>query len=907
MSSSFYRNNDIPSEVEDANAVYAGPITGSPGVPAFRPLVYADLPSIPVVTSGAAGLAPASGGGTSHYLRADGTWAIAEVDLSDLPYKRVLTADEKFYISPTGSDTTGDGTIGSPWATPQFAFSTVSRTIEPAGYSIVIKYLPGTYTNLPLVIGRGVPLGESPFDAFLEADQSGGWGTGNLYIDGDHYDPGSVILDNSQINIADSNPAGAIQVTGFTFKNSSQAIYITGPGLVYVGSLIFQDVTSSHIEILYGGTFVDYFGTIEIKGNFRSHILVYASASQVRFYPTLLTFTGATATVGNAFISMRGAGSDCVVDIDGGNPASTVGAGTISGSLRKFKVQDNATVTDYYDQIPGSVAGTFLTGGEFLTGLSTGISSRKSLDMLQLFSLTYSRLPAASTAIGSTAHITDCSTSSLGATAAGGGANDVIVRSNGTNWLVMGGGGGGGSPGGSSLTLQYNNASSFGGMSGTSWDDTNRSLTLTGATVTASKPIFDLAQTWNNAAITFSALKLDVTSTASALNSLLVDVRVGGSPMFQVSKEGYVSIGVGIQDGFKLYVKAAAAANADFGFESNGRVVDFFLSTTSVFGLYDATSSFNRFSIDVSSSSSAFAIGASGAFGFSSGSNALSSTVDTFLRRDAANIMAQRNSTTAQALRVYNTFTDSSNYERAVFDWKTTANILTIGTQEAGTGSARDVKLLATNSVYVNLGTSDSFLMQFSIFRGVRDTRVQWSSGQFDVNSADTAISRVTGGVLAVGTGALANADGFIQWGGQKRVTSDFAVTSSTALTNVTGLSVSVQAGRTYTFEAELYVTDAAAGGVQAAIAGTATATAIQYTGYTIADNAIKAKTNATALATAVGSTVTTETAGIVVRITGTITVNAAGTLTVQMAQNTSNGTATTAKRGSYFIVNDMP
>jgi hypothetical protein len=142
---------------------------------------------------------------------------------------------------------------------------------------------------------------------------------------------------------------------------------------------------------------------------------------------------------------------------------------------------------------------------------------------------------------------------------------------------------------------------------------------------------------------------------------------------------------------------------------------------------------------------------------------------------------------------------------------------------------------------------------------------------------------------------------------GETRVTSDFSVTSSTALVNVTGLSVTVTAGRTYTFVTELFVTDAAAGGVQAAIAGTATATAIQYTGYTIADNAIKGKTNATALATAVGSTLTTETAGIVVRVTGTITVNVGGTLTVQMAQNTSSGTATIAKRGSYFIVSDIP
>ena len=41
--------------------------------------------------------------------------------------------------------------------------------------------------------------------------------------------------------------------------------------------------------------------------------------------------------------------------------------------------------------------------------------------------------------------------------------------------------------------------------------------------------------------------------------------------------------------------------------------------------------------------------------------------------------------------------------------------------------------------------------------------------------------------------------------------------------------------------------------------------------------------------------------------IEGTITVNAAGTLTVQFAQNTSNGTPSIVKRGSTFIVQDMP
>ena len=64
---------------------------------------------------------------------------------------------------------------------------------------------------------------------------------------------------------------------------------------------------------------------------------------------------------------------------------------------------------------------------------------------------------------------------------------------------------------------------------------------------------------------------------------------------------------------------------------------------------------------------------------------------DTYIQRDAANIVAQRNSTTAQGFRIYNTFSDVSNYERGVMDWTTTANTLTIGAKAAGTGTQRNV------------------------------------------------------------------------------------------------------------------------------------------------------------------------------------------------------------------------
>jgi len=77
--------------------------------------------------------------------------------------------------------------------------------------------------------------------------------------------------------------------------------------------------------------------------------------------------------------------------------------------------------------------------------------------------------------------------------------------------------------------------------------------------------------------------------------------------------------------------------------------------------------------------------------GFGSAFNVLSDTI--LVRDGAAGILAQRNGTNAQAFRVYNTYTDASNYERGVVDWKTSTNVLRIATEASGTGSLRGVNI----------------------------------------------------------------------------------------------------------------------------------------------------------------------------------------------------------------------
>ena len=111
------------------------------------------------------------------------------------------------------------------------------------------------------------------------------------------------------------------------------------------------------------------------------------------------------------------------------------------------------------------------------------------------------------------------------------------------------------------------------------------------------------------------------------------------------------------------------------------------------------------------------------------------------LNYDAANTLAQRNSTNAQTFRLYNTYTDASNYERLSIDWSTTANTATIVTQNAGTGSARNLAI--GQDLYVN---------SVRVGRGGGNVSSNTSVGQYSINGSATGIN-----TSAFGQYSLAN------------------------------------------------------------------------------------------------------------------------------------------------------
>jgi hypothetical protein len=134
-----------------------------------------------------------------------------------------------------------------------------------------------------------------------------------------------------------------------------------------------------------------------------------------------------------------------------------------------------------------------------------------------------------------------------------------------------------------------------------------------------------------------------------------------------------------------------------------------------------------------------------GSFNFSSEGNAADSVPDVRLFRGAAATLDQRNGTNAQTFRIYNTFTDTSNYERGFMRWA--SNVLRIGTEKAGTGTARSLELQTDGTTRLTIGTTGTITHSFSD-----------SAGSFSVENS-AAMGVTSGGNVNIYTTNLPDAE----------------------------------------------------------------------------------------------------------------------------------------------------
>ena len=144
-------------------------------------------------------------------------------------------------------------------------------------------------------------------------------------------------------------------------------------------------------------------------------------------------------------------------------------------------------------------------------------------------------------------------------------------------------------------------------------------LSITGGTVTANNPVLSATQTWNNAAVTFTGWQLNVTDTASNAASLLMDLQVGGVSQFNVDKNGF------------------SVSKGGFRSINYPNILGFEVYWGASFPVANVTSTDGTGSVTVSGD---------GAFRFSNAGLSVSNP-DLFIRRDAANTLAQRNGVNA--------------------------------------------------------------------------------------------------------------------------------------------------------------------------------------------------------------------------------------------------------------------
>jgi hypothetical protein len=143
-----------------------------------------------------------------------------------------------------------------------------------------------------------------------------------------------------------------------------------------------------------------------------------------------------------------------------------------------------------------------------------------------------------------------------------------------------------------------------------------KGMDITAGTATTDVNALNITQTWNNSGVTFTAIESNVTDTASGASSLLMDLQVGASSMFKVSKAGLITTpasGGGIVIG-------------DNGITSNTNVFYTAANGNYLLAMRGAESDIRM-------------PGTTATFGFNSGSTAYGTALDTSMSRLSAGVL----------------------------------------------------------------------------------------------------------------------------------------------------------------------------------------------------------------------------------------------------------------------------
>lgn len=98
----------------------------------------------------------------------------------------------------------------------------------------------------------------------------------------------------------------------------------------------------------------------------------------------------------------------------------------------------------------------------------------------------------------------------------------------------------------------------------------NGELNVLGAAITTPSPAIGITNIWNDAADTFTLIKANVTDTASAAASLLMDLQVGGTSKALFDKSGVLALGGAMNTPSTPLIRHTTGSNSGYGFYTAG-------------------------------------------------------------------------------------------------------------------------------------------------------------------------------------------------------------------------------------------------------------------------------------------------------------------------------------------------
>lgn len=266
------------------------------------------------------------------------------------------TANINFYISTTGSDVTGDGSAGNPWATPQHAADTIGQNIDLNSFTAFVNMADGSYVG-PVINFYSSALGNQIFPT-----------GGGIHFIGHVGDNTKVTwtINSNGFSVFDTETPCNIYVDWVTLSPSTSSVWgftldSNFSFIVFNNCRFAAPVGGSNRDcvITFNANSIIILNAIEIVGNWNSVLKTSNNGPQVSVQflgQFILTGTPAWA---EAFVSIADL-SQAFGNVSGFTGTAT---GKRYSAVSNGVIDTNGGGANYF---PGNVAGTTATGGQYL-------------------------------------------------------------------------------------------------------------------------------------------------------------------------------------------------------------------------------------------------------------------------------------------------------------------------------------------------------------------------------------------------------------------------------------------------------------------------------------------------------------------------------------------------------------